>query len=350
MKKMSGTDSILNSFDGVSLEDWMTKIHEDLRGKTIEEMDWEFDDELTIKPFVQSDDIEAGYSSIAYDATWEIAEEFNIVDEVSSNSEILEALTGGCEVVLLKVKNIPNWSLLFNEIDLGLIKTYIIPDSEEKTQVLIASLDDFIGSYPGGTNARTGSTEPLIHVRNDKNAIGGPSAVHLDKTVAKGLANTIQEGIQLITQAYDHDTVECVVEIGDAYFVEIARLRALRILWSNVLDALNKDKPALFIEGRFSSRDMTDDVHYNMISAGSKAMSAISGGVDRLIIAPAHLEPTAFHRRISRNIHHILRYESKLDTISDPVKGSYYIEYLTKQLVESAWSKLIDSLKRVTTM
>ena len=165
--------------------------------------------------------------------------------------------------------------------------------------------------------------------------------MHPERTVAESLAKTIHEGIQLITSGYDQDTVECVVEIGDSYFVEIARLRALRILWANSLAALDLDKPALFVEGRFSNRDMSDDVHHNMIAAGSKALSAISGGVDRLIIANPDSNSTAFHRRISRNIHHILRYESKLDVIDDPVKGAYYIENLTIQLVRKAWSKLI---------
>jgi methylmalonyl-CoA mutase len=132
-----------------------------------------------------------------------------------------------------------------------------------------------------------------------------------------------------------------VVEIGDAYFIEIARLRALRILWSNSLAALGHEKPSLFVEGRFANRDMSEDVHQNMIAAGSKALSAITGGVDRLIIAPSDTKPSAFHRRISRNIHHVLRYESKIDTIDDPVQGSYYLENLTRQLVEKAWSQLL---------
>ena len=110
MNKMSGTDSILEAFAGVSKEDWLSKIREDLRHKSVGEMDWDFDDELTISPFVHADDMEIGSSRIEFDAHWEIAEEFNVIDESRANAEILEALNGGCEVILLKVNDIPDWS------------------------------------------------------------------------------------------------------------------------------------------------------------------------------------------------------------------------------------------------
>jgi methylmalonyl-CoA mutase len=351
MKKMSGIDSILEVFGGVSKEEWLSKIRKDLGSKAIDEMYWDFDSELKINPFVHAEDIERGLSDIKFEAAWEIAEEFQVIDEEISNEEILDALTGGCEVIMLKVKDIPDWSMLLNGVNLGIIKTYVIPDTQEITQSLIASLDDFLQKLsaniaaPAQSADQVGSAAPVIHIRNDKFIIGGPAHLHPDKTVVEGLAKTISEGIHLITGSYEHHTVECVVEIGDAYFVEIARLRALRILWSNSLAALGLDKPSLFVEGRFSNRDMSEDVHYNMIAAGSKALSAISGGVDRLIIAGSDVHPNSFHRRISRNIHHILRYESKLDTIDDPVKGSYYIENLTRQIVEKAWAKLIEDLR-----
>ncbi|RLD20756.1 MAG: hypothetical protein DRI69_05635 [Bacteroidetes bacterium] len=342
MNKMSGTDSILEAFDSVSKEKWLSKIREDLRGKNIEETDWEFDDELTISPFVHADDIENSSTDIGYDPHWEIAEEFNVQDDADANHEVLEALAGGCEVIMLKVHALPDWSILLAGVNLGMIKTYVIPGTDEMTQALISSLDDFLQNLPDSVQQSDNSEVPVVHIRNDKSVIGGPAHLQLDKTVVEGLAKTIHEGIELITQPYDHDPVECVVEIGDAYFVEIARLRALRILWANSLVALGLNKPSLFVEGRFSNRDMTDDVHRNMIAAGSKALSAISGGVDRLIIAHSDANPTSFHRRISRNIHQILRYESKLDAIEDPVKGAYYIENMTRQLVEKAWLKLIE--------
>jgi len=341
MKKLSGTESILEEFNEVSKEEWLSKIRDDLRGKEVREMDWDFDETLSIKPFVHADDVRYGSSEIAFNAQWEIAEEFDIIEEAISNHEILEALAGGCEVIMLNVKSLPDWSSLLQGVDLGLIKTYVIPGAEELTQAIIVSLENFLEKSKGKINSGDNSSAPVIHIRNKKNVIGGPAHLHPKKTVVEGLAKTIQEGIQLITQSYDQDTVECVVEIGDTYFIEIARFRALRILWANALAAFGLEKPSLFVEGRFSNRDMSADVHINMIAAGSKALAAISGGVDRLVIAPSDTHPTAFHRRISRNINHILRYESKLDSIDDPVKGSYYIENLTGQLVEQAWSRLI---------
>ena len=67
-------------------------------------------------------------------------------------------------------------------------------------------------------------------------------------------------------------------------------------------------------------------------------MSAILGGCDALIIHPH--ENSNLGRRIARNIHHLLYYESNFKQIPDVIKGTYYIEYLTYQLAKKTWEQL----------
>ena len=76
-----------------------------------------------------------------------------------------------------------------------------------------------------------------------------------------------------------------------------------------------------------------------MIRTMTIAMSAVIGGVNRLTILPADQKANAFTTRIARNVQHLLKMESYLDRVIDPSSGSYYIEKLTKLLVEKTWEK-----------
>jgi len=126
--------------------------------------------------------------------------------------------------------------------------------------------------------------------------------------------------------------------IGKSYFVEIAKIRALKILWANVLTAHEVENiVSPTIEVHFSKDELTDDVNTNMIHATTQAMSAVIGGVDRLTVLPADKKGTAFTKRIARNVQHLLKMESFMDRVHDPAAGSYYIEKLTEQLAEKAW-------------
>ena len=165
-----------------------------------------------------------------------------------------------------------------------------------------------------------------------------------DRTITDDLAKTVLAGIGLIESGYEGDYVECIAQIGVSYFIEIARLRALQILWQNTMTALERNRPDLVIEAHFADRDMSDDQYINMISASTKALSAICGGADRLVIAPSSPDASDFHRRISRNVHHLLKFETKLDSVMDPVAGSFYIEGMVNQFASEAWAKVLSAL------
>ncbi len=75
------------------------------------------------------------------------------------------------------------------------------------------------------------------------------------------------------------------------------------------------------------------------------AMSAVLGGADRLAVRPfdagtdAPSRPAGFGRRMARNVQHLLKMESFFTELHDPAAGSYYVEKLTLQLAEAAWTK-----------
>jgi methylmalonyl-CoA mutase len=138
------------------------------------------------------------------------------------------------------------------------------------------------------------------------------------------------------------------VSVGTNYFLEIARLRAFRLLWLHVLKAWNAPATYPTMEAAFHPEAYTDALYNNMVRATTMAMSAVLGGVQRLTVRPydagrEHLAtyPPAFGRRIARNVQHLLKMESGFETLRDPAAGSYYIEKLTRQLAGEAWKKFV---------
>lgn len=140
--------------------------------------------------------------------------------------------------------------------------------------------------------------------------------------------------------------------IGPLYFIEVAKLRALKILWSSIIDAFGGDEDAkkIFIHARTSYNNQTVyDPYVNMLRTTTEAFSAIVGGIDSL-----HTNwfdetiglPDEFSRRIARNTQIILNEESHLNQLIDPVGGSYFVENLTDEIARKSWAYFQEIEKR----
>lgn len=136
--------------------------------------------------------------------------------------------------------------------------------------------------------------------------------------------------------------------VGSDFFMEISRLRALRVLWSRILTASGADPAVapISIHARTSRRTGTVlDPHVNMLRATTQAMSAVLGGVDSLHVAAfdeAIRPADEFSRRIARNVHLVLAHECHLDQVADPAGGSWYVEKLTADLADRAWERFLE--------
>ncbi|MBD1398424.1 methylmalonyl-CoA mutase [Pontibacter sp. JH31] len=134
------------------------------------------------------------------------------------------------------------------------------------------------------------------------------------------------------------------VGTGTNYFFEIAKLRALRLLWAAVVEAY-KAEPALAAKLRIHSitsswYQTTLDPYVNMLRVTTEAMSAVLSGCDSLTVMPfdyTFRSSDEFSERIARNVSIILKEESYLDKAVDPAAGSYYLETLTNELATKAW-------------
>ena len=134
------------------------------------------------------------------------------------------------------------------------------------------------------------------------------------------------------------------MRIGENFFMEIAKFRAVKMMWAQIVDAFGGGEAAqkIKLHASVTSRNKTrHDAYVNMLRVTTEAMAGALGGVDSLQVAPfdaALGESTEFSRRIARNLQLILQEEVKLIDLIDPAGGAWHIEKLTDQLAKSAWN------------
>ena len=145
--------------------------------------------------------------------------------------------------------------------------------------------------------------------------------------------------------------------ISSNYFLEIAKFRAARMLWANIVasyhpeclrDCENKGPNGecrcaakMRIHAETSTFNLTlFDAHVNLLRTQTEAMSAALGGVDSMTVVPfdkTYETPDEFSERLARNQQLLLKEESHFDKVVDPAAGSYYIENLTVSIAKQAW-------------
>lgn len=143
--------------------------------------------------------------------------------------------------------------------------------------------------------------------------------------------------------------------ISSNYFMEIAKFRAGRMLWAEIVKAYVPEAgncccSKMMVHAKTSEYNQTIyDAHVNMLRSMTETMSAALAGVDSIETLPFDLQyqtPDEFSERIARNQQIMLREESHLNKVVDPAGGSYYVETLTASIAEVAWklfNEIIDN-------
>ena len=129
------------------------------------------------------------------------------------------------------------------------------------------------------------------------------------------------------------------VTVGTNYFFEIAKLRALRLLFNTLASAYNHNFDCHIIATPTKRNKTLYDYNVNMLRTTTECMSAILGGADgvaNLAYDAIYHKDNEFGDRISRNQLLVLKHESYFDKVNNPADGTYYIESLTEQLAEKA--------------
>ncbi|SFK15780.1 methylmalonyl-CoA mutase family protein [Brevibacillus centrosporus] len=142
--------------------------------------------------------------------------------------------------------------------------------------------------------------------------------------------------------------IQFAFSIGSNVFMEIAKIRAARMLWASIIESYGGSEAAqkMNIHARTSAWTKTVlDPNVNLLRATTEAFSAVVGGVDSLHVSAydeAIRPATEFSRRIARNTQIILEQEAHLAKVADPAGGSWYIEWLTDELAAKAWELFLQ--------
>jgi methylmalonyl-CoA mutase len=284
--------------------------------------------------------------SLATVADWEKALEGIPVDRVSLYVRCgLSALSTGAQLfAALKQKGLAHSSVrgCFESDPLtGACELGVIPASMEKLLDETAELTAF-ASKNCPLLQTIGVQGSSIH-----NA-GGTATQELASILSSGVfyLREMQKRSLAVTDVAAH--IRLSVSLGTDYFMEIAKLRALRIVWMQVLESFGVPSESIKIHihartGAFSQTQA--DPYVNMLRATTEAFAAVVGGCDSLHVSPFDeviRKPDLFSHRIARNVQIILREECDLTRTIDPAGGSSYVEWLTAKLAKEAWKLFQD--------
>jgi methylmalonyl-CoA mutase len=197
----------------------------------------------------------------------------------------------------------------------------------------VDALEGRPGTVPRPWEADEELAIPAGAIRADELHEAGANAVQeLGYTLAAGVERLDRLSADLAPNEAARE-IEFVFAIGPAYFIEIAKLRAARLLWAQAVAAFGGAAGGMRLHARTSRRDKSIyDVYTNLLRATTEALSAAIGGCERL-----YVEPFGFDPHLAINVQRILREEAHIDAVADPGGGSYYIEALTDALAREAW-------------
>ena len=367
------SDSIQNlfqEFEATTKAQWLARLERDLKGKPLAELTFE-KGHLNISPFSHADDLEGKklepIIGNALDNAWAIGENIDIKDGnfKDANQKALIALMGGANALFLNFDTYPidnQLNTLLENIEFEYIETHFHIKSDNPN--LLSFLENFkkitsknakILRGSVSTNSKEISKEVLLWIKENLPlfkiiTIDGNLFHKGSEQVVAELTEILLAGEKQLNYLKNKgldinlfkNNIQFNVSIGMSYFIEIAKIRALKLLWGNVLKGYKITPILPNIQAKVSKQSFVPDAHKNKISVTTQAMSAVLAGVESLTIDPT--EDSDFGKRISRNVQHLLQLESYLDRVADPSAGSYYIEQLTNQIAEAVWQRFQENV------
>ena len=363
-------ENLFKDFDKVSDKQWEQKIIEDLKGKSIEDLNWQLKEDFVLKPYYTSTDTEKIDFPIlrTNNPDWQIGEKIEVKDFKEANKTALEILMKGVTAPVFHFYTIPSqeeFKRLFEHIGIEFIATHFSFDTDGIdylafynlwTQLLVdrnlestfacfdfdAKLLNEEDNFENMANIVANNedfAQETIHINckafhtNETN-----SSIELEKCISKAKAYFdffIAKGIdakKIAQQTY------FTINIGKSYLVEIAKIRALKLLWIELLASYKVEASLPFIKVVFAPNAYGESIDDNLINATSLCMSAVLGGASHILVAPTEYSEKG--KRLARNTQLILKHESGFNQVADPMAGSYYIEVLTDMFLKNVKKEL----------
>lgn len=393
-------EKLFSEFAPVSTEEWMAKITADLKGVPFEKkLVWKTGEGFNVNPFYRAEDIEGLKTTESLpgefpyvrgtkkDNDWKVRQNIEVCCFKGANEKALDLLTKGVTSLGFVIKGDE-----VNEENIATLLEGICPASVElnfntcncKAEKLIGILADYFKGKGVDAEKCYGSVnydafkKPLVKGKENSEWVEGAAAVlkagqalpnyrvlavnaflfnNAGAYISQELGYALAWGNELMTKlteaGFTADEVAKKIKfnlgISSNYFMEIAKFRAARWLWAEIVAAY---KPAcecackMVAHAQTSEWNMTVyDAHVNLLRSQTEAMSAALAGVDSITVRPfdkIYQTPDDFSERIARNQQLLLKEECHLDKVVDPSAGSYYVEVLTNSLADVAWKLFLE--------
>ena len=361
-------DFDLKIFDSITGEEWRQYVNKELRGATWEDLVWHIHDKVKLEPgYHADDDYKTHFLPNTLNGEWLIGESFDTkgMDPTDVNREILTALQYGLESPKIKLDKEDEKSKVktvisgvftdYVELHWDLNSPKLLIDIIKYTRKLSTGEQMVKGAYLFPIVADRDLPELLFEVNGviSEGQMGPHRVIHIAPEVEKrdddiiyganvlAAANAAIEFLLESRHPVDRivRTLHVTVRCGHNLLFEIAALRALRCCLNNLVREYDSSYTgSVFIDAYTDSSIYTDDANYNRISGSLISWAMALGGADRITTIPGSLGESSFDRRTARNVHHLMRMESFLGQVIDPLSGSYYIESATTQIAEAMWS------------
>ncbi|KAA6343320.1 Methylmalonyl-CoA mutase [termite gut metagenome] len=393
-------EKLFSDFPSVSTQEWMEKVTADLKGADYEKkLVWRTNEGFKVKPFYRAEDLEKLKTTDALpgefpylrgtkkDNIWLVRQDIEAKSPKEANTKALELLNKGVDSLLFRVPadNLSaeyietllqdihaecaelNFSICQNSVvELGKLLAAYYQKKNYDAGKLYGSINfDYYntmltkgkdkGDPKQTAKSLLAATQSLPHYRVlNANAL---SLNNAGSYISQELGYALAWGNEYLVQLPDNETSAITVAkkikfnfgISSNYFLEIAKFRAARLLWANIVAAYDgkgaKDEchcaAKMRIHAETSTFNLTlFDAHVNLLRTQTEAMSAALAGVDSITVTPfdkTYQTPDELSERLARNQQLLLKEESHLDKVVDPAAGSYYIESLTVSIAKQAW-------------
>ncbi|MEL6193632.1 MAG: methylmalonyl-CoA mutase family protein [Bacteroidota bacterium] len=387
-----GQENLFAEFLPIPDADWEARLLKELKGKPLEKLDWDTPEGFKIKAYYREKDIEALLKEESSDSlsvrrgdyiklgnpSWQPIQAISLTDIQSAMQRLQTAQEAEIKAYLFE-ENIGNLPELLPNLDVSRTAVHIRSNEVEDgvweklkeaayhndTKIEWITGTCFIDPY-SLILATKGKWE-LIQMERLESILQNTEdmpyfrSLGIDMTYVldQGGSCSQQLGLALATTLeylmYFSEKGTYTVEnllpklaflfsTSSSFFMEIAKLRAFRLLFARLVELLEVEADAdhsPFILATNTTWNKTlSDRHNNLLRSTTEAVSAVLGGTHGMIVRPFDhtlAEDNEFSHRLARNIQQLLAHESYLGKVVDPGGGSYYLETLTEALADQAW-------------
>lgn len=391
-------EKLFDQFAPVSTETWKAKVVADLKGADFDKkLVWRTNEGFNVQPMYRAEDIENLKTTDSLpgeypfvrgtrtDNEWFIRQNIVVENVAEANEKAKTLTTKGATAFGFKLSEAltaDNVAKLLDGIDLNTIEV----NFESCPKCALATAKALVEYLTANGKADTfkGSVkfDPFVRLLKHGVDFGGDI-----KAMAKELAEVVApvKGLRVFTVdtvllsdagayiaqelgyalAWGNEWMSQLTDAGVAvdeaakrikfnmgitsnYFMEIAKFRAARMLWAQIVKQYQPECDCackMNVHAATTKFNQTVfDAHVNLLRTQTETMSAALAGVDSITVTPFDAQfktPDEFSERIARNQQLLLKEESHLDKITDPAGGSYYVETLTASIADVAWKNFL---------